>query len=61
MNATNSLETILPPDSITTSHVMGMHLPVSNPIILGMSDIETFVYDYCEARMSRLSQLLLPF
>ena len=28
--------------------------------ILGMGDIEDFVYNYCEARISRLSQLLFP-
>ena len=26
--------------------------------VLGMGDIENFVYDYCEARISRLSRLL---
>ena len=27
---------------------------------LGMGDIEILVYDYCEARISRLSRLLFP-
>ena len=26
-----------------------------------MGDIETFAYDYCEARISRLSRLSFPF
>ena len=28
--------------------------------VLGMGDIEILVYDYCEARISQLSQLLFP-
>ena len=28
--------------------------------VVEMGDIEIFVYDYCEARISRLSQLFFP-
>ena len=30
------------------------------PKAVGIGDIEILVYDYCEARISRLSQLLFP-